>query len=158
MKVLELKGTKSMRAFNAFQTLMLGLKMLPAYMNETYEDFYARIDSLESADQETLIREAAFFVELHKDELEAIMSFCADANGVAFDSTNIKNLSPPQFIDGIVAVCMEFAKMKVSLITESRKKKIRNFSIDLKQTFAKHPTLPFEDIMNLAFHEASHGV
>lgn len=158
MKVLELKGTRSMRAFNAFQTLMLGLKMLPAYQGETYEDFYARIDSLEREGQETLIREAAFFVQLEQDELEAVMSFCTDANGVPYDSTNIKNLGPDQFVDGIVAVCMEIAKMKVSLITEARKKKIRNFSIDLKPTFVKHPTLPLEEVINLAFHEATQGV
>ena len=154
MKVLELKGTKSMRAFNAFQALLLGLKMLPAYQAETYEDFYARIDSMEPEDQETIIREAAFFVELQRDELEAVLSFCTDANGVAYDAANIKNLSPAEFIDGIVAVCMEFAKMKVSLVTETRKKKIRNFSIDLKPAFAKNPSLPFEEIINLAFHEA----
>ncbi len=154
MKVLELKGTKAMRAFNAFQSLMLGLKMLPAYQAESYEDFYARIESLEPDDQEAIVREAAFFVQLEKDELEAVMSFCTDANGVGYDASNIKNLSPAEFIDGIVAVSMEFAKMKVSLITESKKKKIPNFSIDLKTTFAKHPALPFEEIINLAFHEA----
>lgn len=156
MKVLELKGTKSMRAFNAFQTLLLGVKMLPAYLGESFEDFYARIDSLEPEGQESIVREAAFFVELQKDELEAIMSFCCDANGVPYDSSNIKNLRPPEFIDGIVAVCMEFAKMKVSLVTEAKKKKIRNFSVDLKSTFVKHPSLPFEELVNLAFHEASH--
>lgn len=154
MKVLELKGTKSMRAFNGFQTLLLGLKMLPAYQGESYEDFYARIDSMDSVGQETVIREAAFFVELHKDELEALLSFCADANGVPYSSENIQNLSPGQIIDGVVAVCMEFARMKISLVSEARKKKIRSFSINLKPTFAKYPSLPFEEIINLAFHEA----
>jgi len=131
--------------------------MLPSYQSESYEDFYARLDELDLAAQETILREAAFFVELQKDELEAIMSFCTDANGVPYDASNIANLSPGQFIDYIVAVCMEFAKMKVSLVTEARKKKIRKFSIDLKPTFARYPTLPFEEIANLAFHEASHG-
>jgi hypothetical protein len=156
MKVLELKGTKSMRAFNAFQTLLLGLKMLPAYMGETYEDFYARIELLEPEAQEKIIREAAFFVELQKDELEAVMSFCCDANGVPYSSENIKNLSPSDFIDGIVAVSMEFAKMRIGLVSENQKKKIRNFSIDLKPAFAKNPGLPFEEIANLAFYEACH--
>lgn len=123
VKVLELKGTKSLRAFNAFQTLMLGLKMLPAYREEPYEDFYARIEGLDEAKQEQIIREATFFVQLEKEEVEAVMSFCADPNGVPYSAENIKNLSPAQFIDGIVAVCMQFAKMKVSFVTEERKKK-----------------------------------
>jgi hypothetical protein len=62
---------------NAFHTLMLGLKMLPSYMGESYEEFFAACDMLE-ADQEKLVREAALFVELQKEEVAAIVCFCAD--------------------------------------------------------------------------------
>lgn len=156
MKVLQLKGTKSLRAFNGFQALLLGLKMLPSYQAETYEDFYARVSELDLEKQEVLIREAACLVELQKDEVEAMLAFCTDANGVPYDAANIENLSPAQLIDCIVAVCMEFAKMKVSLVSDARKKKIRKFSIDLKPVFAEHPTLPFEEIANLAFLKAAY--
>jgi len=122
MKVSELKGTKSLRAFNAYQTLLLGVKMLPAFSEETFEDFYARMEALDPSNQERIIREAAFFVQLDKEEVEAMLSFCSDANGVAYSPANIKNLSTVQIIDGIVAVSMEFARMKVNLVPEHRKK------------------------------------
>jgi len=122
MKVLELKGYKSLRALNVFHTLMLGLKMLPAYMGETYEDFYDRISKMDAASQEKLIREAALFVEIQKEELEALITFCADANGVPYSAENMKSLGPKDLHEMIVAVCMQIAKIKIDLVSDSEKK------------------------------------
>lgn len=122
MKVLELKGFKSLRAMNAFNALMLGLKMLPAYMGETYEDFFARIQKMSVADQNKMIREAAMFVELQEEEVKALICFCADKNGVPYSSENLKNLGPGELIEMIVSVCAEIAKIKIDMLSESEKK------------------------------------
>lgn len=122
MKVLELRGHKSLRALNAFHTLMLGLKMLPAYVGESYEEFYSRVSEMPPSDQEKLIREAALFVELQKEEIEAIACFCTDRNGVPFSPENIKNLSPKEIVEMIVAVSMEIAKIKIDLVSDAEKK------------------------------------
>ncbi len=123
MKVLELKGFRSLRALNAFNTLMLGLKMLPAYMGEQYEEFFERVSLMTEEDQEKLIREASVFVELQKEEVEALLSFCTDANGVPYSAENMKNLGPKDIHEGIVAVCKEIAKIKIDLIGKAEKKK-----------------------------------
>ncbi len=125
MKVLELKGYKSLRALNAFHALMLGLKMLPSYMAESYEDFFERIERMDETDQEKMIREAALFVELQKDEVEALVCFCQDANGVPYTAENVKNLGPDQLIDCIVAVCMAISRINISIISESEKKNLK---------------------------------
>jgi hypothetical protein len=122
MKVLELRGIKSLRALNAFHALMLGLKMLPAYMGETYEEFFARVSLMPEADQEKLIREAATFVEIQKDEVEAMLSFCCDANGVPYSAENVKNLGPREMHEAIVAVCKQIAKIRIDLVGEAQKK------------------------------------
>lgn len=122
MKVLPLKGFKSLRALNAFHTLMLGLKMLPAYMHEQYEAFYSRLAEMPPADQEKMIREAALFVELQEEELKALISFCADANGVPYSDENVKNLGPKEFHEMIVAVCVAISKIKIDLVSDSEKK------------------------------------
>lgn len=122
MKVLELKGYKSLRALNAFNALMLGLKMLPQYAGETYEDFYQRVSEMPPRDQEKIIREALLFVELSKEEVSAVVSFCADVNGVAYNDANIKNLGPKELFECIVAVCCEIGKIKVDIISDSEKK------------------------------------
>lgn len=122
MRVLELRGLKSLRALNAFHTLMLGLKMLPAYVGESYEDFYDRISKMPESDQEKLIREAALFVELNREDVEALITFCADPNGVPYSSENIKNLGPKEILECIVAVSREIAKIKIDLATEAEKK------------------------------------
>lgn len=122
MRVLELKGFKSLRALNAFNTLMLGLKMLPAYMGERYEEFFDRVSNMPPSDQEKLIREAAVFVELQKEEVEALISFCADPNGVPYSAENMKNLGPKDLHEMIVAVCCEIAKIKIDLVSDREKK------------------------------------
>jgi hypothetical protein len=122
IKVLPLKDFKSLRAFNAFHKLMLGLKMLPAYMEEPYEDFFSRVQKMNEADQIKLIREAALFVDLEKEELDALVCFSADKNGVPYTSENMKNLGPADFVEIIVAVCFEIAKIKVDFVSDSEKK------------------------------------
>lgn len=122
MKVLELRGYKSLRALNAFNTLMLGLKMLPSYMLERYEDFYLRIESMNEEDQEKHIREAVMLVELQKEEVEAIICFCADPNGVPYSEENLKSLGPDKIVECIVAVCCQIAKIKISFISSAEKK------------------------------------
>lgn len=122
MKVNELRGYKSLRAFNAFNALLLGLKMLPAYQLESYEDFYARIEEMPAPDQEKLVREAAHFVELQKDEVEALLCFACDPNGVPYTAENVKNLGPKELIDAIVAVCMKIAEIKIDLVSDGEKK------------------------------------
>lgn len=122
MKVLELRGFKSLRALNAFNTLMLGLKMLPAYMAESYEQFFGRVSEMAPPDQEKLIREAALFVELQKEEVEALVSFVADGNGVPYSAENMKALGPKELHEMIVAVCKEIAKIKIDLVGEHEKK------------------------------------
>lgn len=122
MRVLELKGYKSLKALNAFHVLMLGLKMLPSYMGESYEDFFSRVNEMPESDQEKLIREAAHFVELQKEEVEALISFVADANGVPYTAENLKNLGPKDLIDMITAVCAAIAKIRIDFVSEDEKK------------------------------------
>lgn len=125
VKVLELRGYKSLRAYNAFSTLMLGLKMLPAYMNEPYEAFLERIEAMPPEDQEKMVREAVKFVELSKDEVEALISFCCDPHGIPYSKVNLDNLKPHEFMDLIVAVCMEIAKLSLDFVTADEKKKLK---------------------------------
>lgn len=122
MKVRELKGFKSLKALNAFHALMLGLKMLPSYMGETYEEFFAKLEQLPENDQRKLIREAALFVELGEDEVEALVCFVEDANGIPYTRENLKTLGPDQLVDIIVEVCFKISQIKINLVSESEKK------------------------------------
>lgn len=121
-KVLELKGYKSLRALNAFHALMLGLKMLPAYAGERYLDFAKRIDEMPEADQKTMIKEAALLVNLDKEDLEALVCFCTDKNGIPYTSENMNNLAPNELVEVIVAVCWQISQIKLDLVTEDEKK------------------------------------
>lgn len=123
MKVLELKGYKALRAMNVFHGLLLGLKMMPKYYLEEYETFHARFADLDDDAKEKLIREAALFVELKKEDVEALACFVCDPNGAPYQAANIKNLGPGEILDIIVAVCMEIGRIKINLVSEEEKKK-----------------------------------
>lgn len=122
MRILELRGIKSLRALQVFNTLMYGLKMLPEHADEHYETFFARVAELDEAHQEKLIRLAAMFVELPKDDLEALLSFVADPNGVPYSPENLKTLGPKEILEMVVAVCKVISKIKIDLVSEGEKK------------------------------------
>lgn len=121
-EVTELKGYKSLTALNAFHTLMLGLKMLPDYLGLQYEEFFESIEKASPEQQEKLIRKAALFVKLERDELEALVCFVKDKNGVPYSAENIKNLGPDDLHEIIVSVCVAISRIKVNFISSSEKK------------------------------------
>lgn len=122
VKVLELKGIKSLRAFNSFHTLVLGLRMLPEYMSVSDEDFGNRLESLPPEAKVKVIRQAVKHVPLEEDDVNALMLFAADPNNVPYDKTNIDNLNPVDLSECIVAVCFEMSKIKPTIISEAEKK------------------------------------
>lgn len=123
IKTTELKGIKSLKALNAFSALLLGVKMLPAYLSETYEDFLHQVHLMPREDQAKIFREAVAFVDLDQSEIEGVVSFCIDANGVPYGPANIKNLSPKDLVEMIVEVMLLIADFKIDLVSDSEKKK-----------------------------------
>lgn len=120
--VRRLEGLPSLRVLNVYHSLMMGVKMLPSYLGETYEAFFARVEAMTPEDREKVIREAALLVKLEDEEVEALIGFCADANGVPFSKANIKSLSPDQIYEMIIAVTVECSKIKVNFVTAAEKK------------------------------------
>lgn len=124
MQVLPLVGTKAYSALIAVQKLLMGLKMLPEYEKQPYVEFFESFREMSDADKENHIRMAAAFVELTVEELQAIICFGTDANGIAYTSANLKNLKPEEIFDVIVAVALEVSRIKITLVSQNEKKKL----------------------------------
>lgn len=124
MNILPLKGFKSLRALNAFHALLLGLKMLPQYIGQDYESFYESFKEKSESEKEKLLREAILFVELQEDEVEALISFATDKNGIPYSKVNLKNLGPDELHETIVAVCMAIGSIKITILSEAEKKNL----------------------------------
>lgn len=125
MQVSELKGHRALRALNVYHTLLLGIKMIPEYMAEGFEDFLDRIELLSDSEKLSLLKKAASFVELKQDEIEALVCFCKDKNGVSYGPENLKSMNINQILDAIVSVCFEISKIKIDLITKDEKKNLK---------------------------------
>lgn len=125
MKVLTLKGYKSLKALNAFNALLLGLKMLPIHLQTDYVTFFESFKEKSEAEKESLLRQAVAFVNLNDDEIEALISFATDKNDVPYGKHNVGNLGVAELHNTIVAVCMEIGRIKIDLVTEDEKKNYR---------------------------------
>lgn len=126
IKVLTLEGLDSIYPTQGFHKLMLGLKMLPAYLSESYDVFLSRLEGMDEADQEKMIREAIKFVRLDAEEIMDIIKWAVDANGVKYCKENVKNLSPQKLSDIMTAVCLEVAKAhKINLVSDAEKKNLK---------------------------------
>lgn len=123
MKVLPLVGYKSLRALNAFSSLLLGLKMLPIYLGLGYVEFYASFKDKSDEEKESDLRQALAFVQLSQEEVEALASFATDSNGIAYTPVNLKTIGAEELFEILIAVCMEIGRIKVELVSEEEKKK-----------------------------------
>lgn len=122
-KCLPLLGIKSLRALNAFQALMIGLKMMPAYQHLTVEEFLALLDAMEREDQLKVIVQGAKMVALDPEEVKALVCFCTDKNGIPYTEANLKTLGPGELVEVIATVCMEVIQnCHVDLVTKEEKK------------------------------------
>lgn len=121
-KVTELIGFKGWKAFNVFHRLMLGVKMLPLYAAESYEEFFARVEAMSDHDKEVIIREAAIFVPLEEDEIIDVISCCQDSNGVPLGKAQLKSMKHNEIFECLVAVAIEISKIKVNFVTDNEKK------------------------------------
>lgn len=123
MKVLDIKGLDGHEAAMVFHKLMFGLHMVPAYFNDSYKDFFDKIDQMPEDDQLKVIREAAALVELLPSEKLALMKFAVDNNGVKYSMENCSSLPPKDINEIIVKVCWQLAKdHSANFLTESEKK------------------------------------
>ncbi len=126
LKVLPLEGYKALKAYNAFNALLLGLKMLPVYNHLSYEEFFASFADMTDDERERKLRQAVDFVGLAEDEIAALVSFVPDRNGIPYDATNSKRMPVADMHQAIVAVCMAIGRIKADLLTEAEKKSYRN--------------------------------
>ena len=122
-KCLPLKEYKSLKALNAFYTLMLGLKLIPGNSHYGFEEFLAIVEAMKPEDQLNTLIMGAKMVPLEEEEVKALICFCTDKNGIPYTSENMKNLKPNELVEIIVTVCMEIIKnINIDLVTKDEKK------------------------------------
>lgn len=122
MEVLPLVGPRSLTALNAFGALILGMMMLPVYRMKSFEEMASMFEEKTEEEREAMLRVAVVFVQLAAPELEAIVSFVADKNGIPYRSENVKNLKVDELHEIVVAVMMQIGRIKIHLVSPEEKK------------------------------------
>lgn len=123
-EIREIKGMKSLRVMNGFYRLMTGLKMLPHYMAEEPDEFFAKIEKLGLDEKRKLLVEAVRVVALEPEEVEGMIYFATDPNGAPFTANSIGNLTAQEINAIIVEVCLRVGEMKIDIITDAEKKNL----------------------------------
>lgn len=122
IKVLELKNSGSMAALNVYITLLIGLKHLPEYYLEDWDEFFQRIEQMDDISKENFIRRGAMITPLEAKDIEGALRFVADPNGVPYTSANIKNLGLKEIFESVVAVSVAVSRLQINFVTAAEKK------------------------------------
>lgn len=124
MEVSKIKGHNAIPAYRGFTALLFGLKQTPDFAHIRWVDYFESFKEKSEEEKETLIRTALGFVPID-DEIPHMLSFVKDKNGIQYSSSNMNNLSLPEIIEIVVAVCMEIGTFKISTISDGEKKNLQ---------------------------------
>jgi len=122
IKVLPLKGPNTYWALMAYIKLLIGLKHLPAYMGLDLEEFFDKIEAMPVEDRKKIVREAVLVVALDESEVNALVKFAADKNGVPYGRENTANMPPGEFMELLHAVTQEIAALEPNFLSMREKK------------------------------------
>jgi len=122
IKLLPLKGPDTYWALQSYIKLLFGLKMLPMYMGLTIEEFFVYIEQMPADDRKKIIREAVLMVTLDRDEVNSLIKFAADKNGVPFGRENTSSLDPNEYMEIIHRVTQAIASLEPNFLTATEKK------------------------------------
>lgn len=122
IKIKEFVGLESLRAFRAFHTLLLGMKMTPDNLAKSYEEFLKEIFEKNDEDKKNIITQALGFIEISESELESLIFLTYDTNNILIDKSTIKNLKIEDIVNRIVAVCLKFFQIDIFMINADLKK------------------------------------
>ena len=142
IKVRPLEGVESIYAAQALHKLIYGIKCMPEYIAEDYNSFLSRVDLMDDAGKERIIRDALHFVRLEPEEAMDVLKFALDPNGIPYGDNNISHLKPADFDDVLTAVLMQVAREhNIRILSESEKKNLKNSqSISGRSLQDTHPS------------------
>lgn len=123
MRVLTIKGTASFQALTVMQALIYGYWLVPGLSGDkTWKEFREGYYDYSDDEKEHILRNAVGFVKVSPEEIETMLSFIPDKNGIPLCAASIKNLDLGQAFEMMIAVLMEMSKIRISFISESEKK------------------------------------
>lgn len=122
VQVKELRGYRSVLAYNAFYALLMGLAVEQAHFGQEAEVTFAKFEALPDEQKEEQLKHALKLVNLSKDDMLNLLAFAVDANGIPYDQKNMEQMEPQKIFEGLLAVCMAFAKIKPFFFDENVKK------------------------------------
>lgn len=120
-------GIDGLRAYRVMMSLIYSLTQIREvyirYVKETgikkssdvsFESFLRWFDELSDDRKKQLFKWAILCgAELSNDELLSVLRYRADNNGVAFDKSNVGNISIKQMVESVADICAELCKEQV---------------------------------------------
>lgn len=122
IKTKELRGLESVWALNAYHTLVRGLAIEQACMGQEMDATFAKFEALDAAGKERELRRAFTLVNLSEEDMQNLLRFALDANGIPYSDRPLKKTGPEELIEAMVAVCLEISKITPRVCPEDVKK------------------------------------
>lgn len=111
----EIKGIKGAAAFHTAQVLLLSYYMIPTFREgkETYLEFLDRFSKMDDEEKQKVFKIGATFADLKPNEVEAVLCFAKDKNGVPYGKCNIGTLGINEFYELISEICLAVVNIKL---------------------------------------------
>jgi hypothetical protein len=121
-KVLPLTGIGGVRAFNVFHSVILGMSLIPVNIEKGYRLFLDELDQKDDTEKRKFFIDGLRFVPLEESDIEAVIRFVTDENGVPLSKSNTRLMSSSEIIEAMTDVFLEISRINVSIVTEGEKK------------------------------------
>lgn len=111
IRVKELRGYESVWALNAYYLLVFGLGSEQAVLGQDYDTTAANFEALPEHKKETQLRHALQIVNLSAADMQNLLFFALDANGIPYAQKKPEQLGPEELVEAMLAVCLAISRI-----------------------------------------------
>lgn len=123
MKILELRGLKSVRVYQIYQQVLIALAIAPTSGAKSIEQFLCDFEVADIDAKRQMLTTACGLFNFEHDDIRAILDFALDENTGIELSQTVQGLSPDVIINAIVSVLIKCSDIKIFFWTGIKKNK-----------------------------------
>lgn len=160
LKIKELKGLKSIKIFQIVLNIILFIKMLPKFLDKSFEDILDILKTYENRELIEFFLKNLSFVNLGDDfnDFIELIKFTKNNQNQEISKEEIKGMSVFDLENRIVKVILEILSIEIFTLTENDKNYLKKHSINLYEEIinVKGFEYKLDDICNIiAFQKAN---
>ncbi|MBE6457568.1 MAG: hypothetical protein E7011_02050 [Alphaproteobacteria bacterium] len=112
MKIIELRGLKSVRVYQLYQQVLIAYAILPTTHAASIKDFLTEFETKSPEEKRRILRRAAMFYDFQGDDVLTILDFATVKHTGVEYSQQIHAMTPDEIIKAIAEVLLKCSDIK----------------------------------------------